>query len=97
MTERGEDKKPAAEEEEMEEGDRDGETPRRAPVEAIRAREGLTPPQENADFPDFSPEHAHLLLQGFYIEFPYHNDGLHLDKKVTDDAIWKSRWRRLAM
>ena len=27
-------------------------------------------PEENADLPDFTPEHAHLLLRGFYGDYP---------------------------
>ena len=42
-TERGEETETAAEEEDMEEGDRDGETPRVTPVEAIRVGGDLTP------------------------------------------------------
>ena len=39
-----------------------------------------TPPEENVDLLGFTPERAqHLLLQGAYGDFPYHNDGLHLD------------------
>ena len=47
-----------------------------------------TPPEENADLPGFTPERAHLLLQGVYGEFLYHNDGAHLDRGIADDDIW---------
>ena len=55
-----------------------------------------TPPEENADFPVFYPERAHLLLQGVYGDFLHHNDGLHLDGGIADNAAWQRRWRRLA-
>ena len=55
-----------------------------------------TPPEENADLLGFTPEHAHLLLQGVYGDFPYHNDGLHLDGGISDNAAWQRHWRRLA-
>ena len=48
------------------------------------------------DLPDFTPERAHRLLQGVYGDFPNHNDGSHPDRRVVNDAIWQSRWRRLA-
>ena len=54
------------------------------------------PPEENADLLGFTPERAHLLLQGVYGDFPYHNDGSHLDRGISDDAAWKSHWRRIA-
>ena len=38
----------------------------------------------------------HLSLRGVYVESPHHNDGAHLEGGVPDDAMWKSRWRRLA-
>ena len=47
------------------------------------------PPEENADLPNFTPERAHLLLQGVYGDFPYHNNGSHLDGGVMDGAIWQ--------
>ena len=58
---------------------------------------GVPPPEENADLPDFTLEHAHLLLQEVYGDYPHHNDGLHLDGGVADDAIWQRCWRRLAV
>ena len=56
----------------------------------------VPPPEENADLPDFTLDRAHLLLQEVYRDFPHHNDGLHLDGGVADDAIWQRRWRQLA-
>ena len=48
------------------------------------------------DLPDFTPELVHLLLQEVYGDFPHHNNGLHLDGGVMENAIWKRHWRRLA-
>ena len=36
------------------------------------------PPEENADLLYFTPEHAHLLLQGFYGDLLHHNNWFHL-------------------
>ena len=80
-----------------EEGDRYIDTPRGALVKVIFVGGGLSPPEENADLPDFTPERAHLLLQEVYGDFPHHNDELHLDGGVEDNSIWKSCWRRLAV
>ena len=74
-----------------EEGGSDGETPRGAPVEVIRVGGGVPLLEENAGLPVFTPECAHILLQGVYGDFPHHNDGSHLDGGVADDAIWKRR------
>ena len=52
-----------------EEGDKDGETPRGELLEVVRVGGGVPPPEENADHPDFTPERAHLLLQGVYGDF----------------------------
>ena len=71
----------------MEEGYRDRETLRGATGEAIRVGEDLTPPEENADLPDFTPESAHLLLQVVYGDYPHHNNGLYLDGGIADDDI----------
>ena len=68
-----------AEEEEMEEGDRYGETAKGATVEAICVGGDLTPLEENVDLLDFTPDCAHLLFQGVNGYFPHHNDGSHLD------------------
>ena len=54
------------------------------------------PPEENADLLGFTPERAHLLLQGVYGDFPHHNNGSHLDEGIVDNAAWQCRWRRLA-
>ena len=56
----------------------------------------MPPLEENADLPDFTPEHVHLFLQGVYGDFLHHNNGSHLDEGVADDAIWQCRWCRLA-
>ena len=48
---------------------------------------GVPPPEENADLPEFVPEHAHLLLQGVYVDYPHHNYGSYLDRGVMDNAI----------
>ena len=68
-------------------GDRDRETRRGAHPELVRVGRDVPPLEENADLPDFTPERAHLLLQGVYGDYPHHNNGLHLDGRVADDAI----------
>ena len=55
-----------------------------------------TPPEENIDLRELAPESAHLSLQGVYGDFPYHNDGSHLDGGNKDDAAWQRRWRRFS-
>ena len=67
-----------------------------APVEVIRVGGGLSPPEENSDLLDFTPERVHLLFWGVYGDFPHHNNGSHLDGEVADDAIYQRCWRRLA-
>ena len=57
---------------------------------------GFSPPEENADLPDFTPERAHLLLREVNVDFPHQNNGSPLDGVVGDDTIWQRRWRRLA-
>ena len=57
-------------------------------VEVTRVGGDATPPEENADLPGFTPEDAHLLLQGVYGDFPHHNDGSHLDGGFADDPAW---------
>ena len=52
----------------------------------------MNPPKENKDLPDFTPERARLLLQGVYGDLPHHNDGSHLGRGVTDDAVWQRCW-----
>ena len=74
-----------------EEWDRDRWTSRGAPVEVVYVGGDVPPPEENADLPYFSPERAHLLLQGFYGDFVHHNYGSHLDGGVADNAIYKPR------
>ena len=76
--------------------DEDGETPRRAPVEVTCVGGDATPPEENTDLLGFTPEHAHLFLQGVYGDFPHHNGGSHLDGGIADNAAWQRRWRPLA-
>ena len=56
----------------------------------------MPPPEENADLPDFTPDHAHLLLQEVSADFPHHNDGSHLDGVVADKFIWQRLWFQLA-
>ena len=87
---------PASEKEEREGGDGEGETPWMKTGEVIRVGGGFPPPKENTDLLDFNLERAHLLLQEVYGFSPRHNDGSHLYGGVADDAIWQSRWRRLA-
>ena len=58
---------------------------------------GYAPLEENADLPDLTPDHAHLLLREFYKDFPHRNDGSHLNGGVVGDAIWQCRWHRLAV
>ena len=79
-----------------EEGERYRDTPRGAPVEVVCMGGDMTPPEESIDLSDFTPEHAHLLLQGFYGDFLHHNYGSHLDRGVADETIWKFRWRHLS-
>ena len=50
---------------------------------------GRVPHRGNANLPYFAPKRAHLLLQVVYGDFPYHNDGAHMDGVVTYDAIWR--------
>ena len=59
--------------------------------------ETCSPPEENADLPEFTPERTHLLLQEVYGDFMYHNDGSHWDGGVADDAIWQICWHWLAV
>ena len=77
------------------EGDRKGYTPRGEPVDIVYMGGDMPPLEGNAYLPEFTPGRAHLLFQGLYGYFPHHNDGLDLDRGVTDDAIWQRPWRRL--
>ena len=83
------DKTEAEEEKLTEEGNRDGETPRGAPVQAIRVGIYLPYPEKNADLPEFTLEHVHLLLREVYGKLPHHNDGSHLDGGIADNATWQ--------
>ena len=67
--------------------DRDGETPKGAHVEAVRVEGDMLPLEEKSDHPEFIPERTNLLLQGVYGDFPNHNNGSHLDRGVTDNAL----------
>ena len=78
------------------EGDRNGDTPRGEPEGINRVGGNMPPPEENADIQGFTPECAHLLLQGVYGDFPYHNDGSQLGEGIADDSAWQRRWRWLA-
>ena len=69
------------------EGDIDGETQRGAPVEVSRVGGDIPPPEENSDLPGFHPQCAHLLLQGVYGDFLYHNNRSHLDRGIADNAV----------
>ena len=57
----------------------------------------VIPPEKNADIPVFTPERVHLLLKGVYGDFLHHNNGLHLDGGIADDAAWQRHWHRLAV
>ena len=85
------------EKEYKEEGDRDRETSRGAPVDIVLVGGDVPPLEENTDLTNFKPESAHLLLWEVYGDYMYHNDRSHLDGGVTDNAIWQHRWRRLAV
>ena len=82
---------------EQEEGDRQVYIPRGVTVEVICMGGGGVPLEENADLPDFTSDRMYLLLQEVYGDCPNHNDGLHLDGGVKNNAIWQSCWRRLAV
>ena len=49
------------------------------------------------DLPEFTPDLAHLLLQGVYRDLLHHNDRSHLYGGVLDKAVWQRCWRRLAV
>ena len=78
-----------------EEGNRDRETPQGEPVKVICVGWDVPPPEGNTEFPGFTPDRAHLLLQDVYGDFPHHTDGLHLDGVIADNAIWQRRWHWL--
>ena len=56
----------------------------------------VPPMEENAELLGFTPECAHLLLQGVYGDLPHHKDGSHLYGRITDDALCQRCWRRIA-
>ena len=56
----------------------------------------MTPPEENADLPDFTPESAHLLLQIVYGDYMPHNNEFHLGGGIVDNSIRQRFWRRIA-
>ena len=73
----------------------------KAPEEERRIRiclcYGVNAPQEKGEYLlYFTLEFAQLLLQEIYGDFLHHNDGLHLDGVIADDAAWQRRLRRLA-
>ena len=78
------------------EGDREGKTPRGAPLEVIHVGGNVPSPEENADLPGFHPERAHLLLQGVYGDFLHHNNGSHLDRGIMDEDVWQRCWHQIA-
>ena len=74
-TDLGEETGKAKVEEKREGGNREGDTPRGSTGELYRVGRAKPPPEENADLPDFTPEHAHLLLQEIFGELPHYNNG----------------------
>ena len=73
----------------------------KAPEEERRIRiclcYGVNAPQEKGEYLlYFTLEFAQLLLQEIYGDFLHHNDGLHLDGVIADNAAWQRRLRRLA-
>ena len=56
------------------EGDGEVDTQRGAPIEIVCVGGDVSPPEENVELPDFIPGRAHLMLQGVYVEFLYHNN-----------------------
>ena len=36
---------------------------------------------ENTDLPEFPPNRGHLLLKGVYVDYPHHNNWVHLGKE----------------
>ena len=77
-------------------GGRYGETPRGDRLRTLAWGGMPPPPEENADLLGFIPERVHLLLQGVYGDFPYHNDRAHVDRGIAEDAAWKRRWRQIS-
>ena len=64
MGHKGQEAKERVQVREEEEGE--GGPPRGVSVENIHGGGHAPPPEENAVFSEFSPERAHLLLQGVY-------------------------------
>ena len=52
--------------------------------------------EECAELKGFTPFQAHELLLEVYVDHLHHNNGMHLDKGVVNEAIWQQCWRRLA-
>ena len=46
-------------------------------------------------FQGFVPAQSHHFLVEVYSDHLHHNNGMHLDGGIADDAIWKRRWKRL--
>ena len=74
----------------------DGETPMGEQVNIFRVGGDMPAPEDNAYLPDFTPETVHLLLRGAYGDYPHHNDGLHLDRRIADAVIWQRHCRQIA-
>ena len=51
--------------------------------------------EERAELTDFTPNRVHLLLKGFYVDYPHHKNGIHLEGGVLDDAVWQCCWHQL--
>ena len=49
-----------------------------------------------ADLQVFALAQAHQVLVKVYCDHLHQQDGTHLEWGVSDDDIWKWRWRRLA-
>ena len=50
---------------------------------------------EGGDLPGFFPSRVHQLLVEVYGYCLHHNNGMHLDVGILDNALWKCRWRSL--
>ena len=60
----------------------------------VRPRKYLR--EEGDNFQGFIPYQFHQLLVEVYGDHLHHNYGIHLDRDMADEALWKRRWRRLA-
>ena len=49
----------------------------------VRLGGGVPPPEENTDLPGFTPERAHLLLQGVYGDYLHHFSFRSVNKTYT--------------